>query len=659
MDYLRFISRNIAYFKGEGEKVKKKLLISILVIMLLSSIIVASCSSATTSTSSTSPAASTTPSSTQQVTTSSAPATTPTATQANWWDKWGTPQYGGTLTTLTSFVNPGSFDPTAGMAGGGGFATNVWLEGLTKPDFTLDPKTWSYPTGFAPLQYLSGLLMDSWEQKDPQTLTIHIRQNVYWQDKSPVNGRQFTADDVVFNYDRALGIGEGYTQPIPMIAPQINLIKQVTAVDKYTVDFTFQKPGIMGVYQVMGAMFYFVPKEWVALGGPPSSQPQAPAGPSGPPSGGAAPSGQASPLTDWTKVVGTGPWILTNFVSGSAMTLSPNPNYYLTDGRFPGNKLPYATTLTELAIPDPSTALAALRTGKIDMWTDMMGHMSWQQGQSLQKTDPNIQQIMEPQPGATLMLRCDKKPFTDIRVRQALQLAIDISSIAKNYYGGTSDGQPVGLVSPVLKGWALPYSQWSADLQAQYTYNPTKAKQLLTEAGYPNGFNTDVVASSNQDTMLLQVIQSEFKDIGVNMTINTMDPTTFGSFTAAGKQDQMVYSDGMAGMMWSPTTSLSYMTSAAVPQTNSTFNYDKKYDALYDQLNNAPDTETAMKLAIEAEQYALEQHWTVNLANINIPVAFQSYIKGYSGQVVVDNGWAGSARARVWIDQTAKSSSGQ
>jgi len=67
-------------------------------------------------------------------------------------------------------------------------------------------------------------------------------------------------------------------------------------------------------------------------------------------------------------------------------------------------------------------------------------------------------------------------------------MAINLPDIAKSYYGGTVSGEPVGLNSPLLKGRATPLSQWPADLQQEYTYNPTKAKQLLADAGYPDGF---------------------------------------------------------------------------------------------------------------------------------------------------------------------------
>ena len=115
-------------------------------------------------------------------------------------------------------------------------------------------------------------------------------------------------------------------------------------------------------------------------------------------------------------------------------------------------------------------------------------------------------------------------PFNDIRVREAMQMAIDLPTIAKTYYGGTARPCPSTLTSNYMTGWGFPYSQWPQDLKDQYAYNPTAAKQLLAAAGYPNGFNTDVVVDAAADMDLLQIVKSYFAAIGVNMDIRRWTP---------------------------------------------------------------------------------------------------------------------------------------
>ena len=120
--------------------------------------------------------------------------------------------------------------------------------------------------------------------------------------------------------------------------------------------------------------------------------------------------------------------------------------------------------------------------------------------------------------------RVDKAPFNNQKVREALQKAIDLQSIATNYYGGTCSADPQSLTSSDLKGWGFPYDQWPQSLKDQYSYDPTAAKALLAAAGFPNGFTTDCVADSSGDLNLLEIVQSDFAAIGVKMSIQAWIP---------------------------------------------------------------------------------------------------------------------------------------
>ena len=137
-------------------------------------------------------------------------------------------------------------------------------------------------------------------------------------------------------------------------------------------------------------------------------------------------------------------------------------------------------------------------------------------------------------------------------------MAIDLPTIAKSYYGGTASPYPSSLTSQYEIGWGFPYAQWPQDLKDQYAYNPTAAKQLLAAAGYPNGFNTDVVADSAGDLDLLQVVKSYFAAVGVNMLITPMDTASWSAFVQSGhKQDALAYkSSGSIGFSYEPIRQL-------------------------------------------------------------------------------------------------------
>ena len=149
-----------------------------------------------------------------------------------------------------------------------------------------------------------------------------------------------------------------------------------------------------------------------------------------------------------------------DYVSDSSVTLVKNPNYWAHDERHPQNQLPYIDQLNILIIPDQATSLAGLRTGKIDV----LDGISLQDAQNIKKTNPEILQITYPSATTpTIDPRVDVKPFSDIRVRQAMQKSIDLPTIASTYYAGTCPSYPSAMTSMYMTGWNYPYTQWPAD----------------------------------------------------------------------------------------------------------------------------------------------------------------------------------------------------
>ena len=146
------------------------------------------------------------------------------------------------------------------------------------------------------------------------------------------------------------------------------------------------------------------------------------------------------------------------------------------------------------------------------------------QAQAMRKTNPEILQILTPRPQTlTIQPRNDKAPFNDIRVRKAMQMAIDLPTIAKDYYHGLVEPYPATVTSRYMKGWGFPYEEWPQDLKDEYAYNPTAAKKLLADAGYPNGFKTNVVADTEGDMDLVADSQVLLCQVGIDMEIRPME----------------------------------------------------------------------------------------------------------------------------------------
>ena len=162
-------------------------------------------------------------------------------------------------------------------------------------------------------------------------------------------------------------------------------------------------------------------------------------------------SGQVS---DWHHAVGCGPFIVEvqTFVSGSSVTLVRNPNYYGMDERHPQNQLPYADKVSVLIFPDLTTALSAMRTGKIDI----MYGLSNTDATNMKKSNPKTHtDTVQGTNTLTIEARNDKAPFNNLQVREALQEAIDLPTIAQTYYQGNCSPYPSSVSSMYLTGWGL------------------------------------------------------------------------------------------------------------------------------------------------------------------------------------------------------------
>ena len=427
------------------------------------------------------------------------------AKSVNWWDKLGKPQYGGEI-VIRANRNIDNFDPyfSEGLTSiyGG------WLERLASDDWTSDPAIWDYTMAWHPSKYMKGQLAENWEFTDPSTHVVHLRKGIHWQNIPPANGREFVADDVVFHYNRLYGLGGGFTKPSPFRG-EIGFkdLISVTATDKYTVVFKWKNSNRESIMETLHGVM-----QGQCLENPDAVR-------------------KWGDVRDWHHAIGTGPFILQDFVPDSSATLVKNPDYWGYDERYPQNKLPYADKVKYLIIPDNAAALAAMRAGKIDVTIGITPL----EAQAMRKTNPEILQIRNLGTQAlTLQPRNDKAPFNDIKVRKAMQMAIDLPTIAKDYYHGLVEPYPSTVTSESMKGWGFPYGEWPQELKDEYAYNPTGAKQLLADAGYPDGFKTKVAADVTWDMDLLQIIKSYFAQVGIDMEILPLEHNAL--LTLCGKR---------------------------------------------------------------------------------------------------------------------------
>jgi peptide/nickel transport system substrate-binding protein len=367
-------------------------------------------------------------------------------------------------------------------------------------------------------------------------------------------------------------------------------------------------------------------------------------------------------LRDWHHAIGTGPFILKDFIPGKLATLVKNPDYWGHDERYPQNQLPYVDSIKFVIIPDDDEALEAMRAGKIDI----MDRVFFPQARGMQKSNPEIQQMFLPRtPTVALLPRNDKVPFTDVRVRTAMQMAIDLPAIAKSHYGGSVDPTPSTLTATkFMKGWGYPYEEWPQELKDQYAYNPSDAKKLLAEAGYPHGFETNVIADTDSDMELLKIVQLYFADIGIKMKIRTMDPGTYTDYVETNhKHDQIVYRPyGPLGQTYAPLRAITRFHTGSA--TNYVMTSDPVFDSYFEKATAAANEDELKLVLRDANERVARQHFAISLLMPMEYSLYQPWVKGYHAQIY--SIWMGVGGAsmlsfyggRFWIDNTLKKSLG-
>jgi ABC-type transport system substrate-binding protein len=546
----------------------------------------------------------------------------------------GKPQYGGEM-VIRANKNITNFDPyfseTLTSIYGG------WMERLVSDDWTLNPAVWDYTMAWHPAKYMKGQLAESWEFTDQSTHVVHLRKGIHWQNIPPANGREFIADDVVFHFNRLFGLGGGFNKPSPF-RKEIGFqdLLSVSAADKYTVVFKWKTTNYEFIMETLHGVM-----QGQCLANPEAVR-------------------QWGDVRDWHHAIGTGPFFLQDFVFDGSATLVRNPDYWGVDERYPQNKLPYVDSIKYLIIPDDAFALAAMRAGKIDVMTGV----SALDAQAMRNTNPEILQTRnEGTQALTIQIKNDKAPFNDIRVRKAMQMAIDLPAIAKDYYHGLVDPYPSTITSRSLKGWGFPYDEWPQELKDEYAYNPAAAKKLLAEAGYPNGFKTNVVADTAWDMDLIRIIKTYFAQVGIGMEIRPMEHNAMLTFVEVERKHDLVWREyGPLGHTYAPLGAIARFHSRHLP--NLLMVSDPVFDAFYPKALAATSEDELKPIMRDANERAARQHFAISLLQPMSYALCQPWLKGFHGQIhSVWMGMGGPSRlslygARFWIDKKLKKSLG-
>lgn len=537
------------------------------------------------------------------------------------------PQYGGTLRFLSQYsyipnLSWDNYDWNWKHA----HDTGLVMEHLMTGDLQKGPRGTNefafQSNAWWPPEFRAGELAESWTvEKDPPRVVFKLRKGIYWQERPGVmKSREFTADDVVFSMQRLLSSPKA-------INGYKFYVDRWEALDKHTVALYMKKWNWNWTYHFTQSYYGAIqPREMVEAG-----------------------------PKKWQNVTGTGPYRLENYDSGSGMVYVKNPNYWgkeLVDGK--AYQLPFTDSIKELLIRDEASRVSALRTGQVDL------HMfiGWRDVASLKKSCPELKwtKFLAPSP-TTLALRNDTKPFDDIRVRRALNLAVNQKEIVDKYFEGHAE--LIGYPYPAAwDGLYTPFAELPPAARELFTYNPEKAKKLLAEAGYPNGFTftTQVNSGSRVSMEMAQLVAAYLSRIGVTMKL---DPMEYAAYLS-----KMTSKTNSAGYLFTNDTGNPLSVLRKNFETGETWNpyiyddpvFNKELDELRSNMNigEAERRERFKKLNV----YMLEKAPAVWLPGGYVYAAWWPWVKNYYGEQRVGCINHGAILSRIWIDQELKKKMG-
>lgn len=469
-----------------------------------------------------------------------------------------------------------------------------------------------------------------WELPDTTTIIWHLKEGVKFQNKEPANGREMTADDIVFNINYQFN-NQGCWQAGEY--PEGNPYRPTswTALDRYTVEIKFQSKDAQSLMlPEIGDNVYVSPPEVWTSGGD---------------------------MNDWSKAIGSGPWILTDYITGSSITYSKNTDYFETDPIYASAgenyRWPYLDTLKYLVIPDTSTRIAALRTAELDF----LQGVSRDDAAVLRSSVPDLQWKQGFAMTSNIAAgKITQPPFDDIRVRRALNMAINKQEMVDDYYDG--EAALIGYPFPPGDSWVkvyTPFEQQPKEVQEIFTYDPEMAIQLLTDAGYPDGFKTTITCTAATSDEL-SLIKEYWADINVELALEVLEGGAWSGVWMSHGYEGMIYAPGLgswAGVEQDMMTRPGFFANISEIDDPRTQEFKAQ---LAKYVLDDPDKMLAAKK--DYAVWELQQAWGVFMPRPYQYNAWYPWVRNFYGI-----NWTGGAGSwdwtkAIWIDQKMKTSMG-
>ncbi|MBI2887559.1 MAG: ABC transporter substrate-binding protein [Chloroflexi bacterium] len=455
---------------------------------------------------------------------------------------------------------------------------------------------------------LEGDLAKSWEvSADGKTYTFKLHEGVKFQNLPPVNGRELTAEDVVFSYKdyAASGVQTSYYE----------MVDRIEAPDKYTVRITLRQP-FADFLPGLAEMSFIRPKELKDEDG-----------------------------NFRKRAIGTGPFIMREWTPKQGVKYDKNPSYFEMNSA--GQRMPYLDKANMFVIPDAATARAAYRAGQVevvdtrtvadteDVLRSTPDTIVQSNGQTMVRGNVN-----------GLQMRLDKAPFNDVRVRRALSMGVDRKAFNETLY----EGRGIMAVGMAWIFFTRTYPKLE-DYGPWFQHNPQRAKDLLAEAGFPQGLTINLVDWYLRDQGI-EIIQDHLRSIGVTLRRREVDNPTHVVLLNEKKFEEMT------GTIWGNPN---YAIDGSIYpwwHSKGSKNFDGLNDPAMDKLLEAQraemDPAKRQKILQEVWDRANDQVYQIWWQKPRQNYGWRSYVKNYRTHATIGNSGCyttGNLIRMLWLDK--------
>jgi peptide/nickel transport system substrate-binding protein len=452
-------------------------------------------------------------------------------------------------------------------------------------------------------------LAESWSQPSDATYVFRLRRGVRWHPKPPVNGRELTADDVKYSYERFLTVAGNPARSL------LDPVEKIEALDRYTLRFTLKEPFAWFLDVLASTSMLIVAREAVETYGD---------------------------LKKPAACIGTGPWMLERHEPGVRVTLTRHPEYFLSG-------LPYADGVEIAVERDPASRFAAFLTGRYDFGPEY--------GMVLRRLDldvarqrkPGLQtaEFVLPNMNMTWM-KLDQKPFDDLRVRRAMAIATNWRDLVAANAWAHGHGVPNPAIPAAFQEWSIPLAELPPEGRRLYEYDPAEAKRLLAEAGYPSGFTTPVETTAGYASDYMDGVQAQlqnWKAAGIESELRLKEYGAFLATTLAGKFDKVAL--GLFGNWTEPDSYLYRLYVPGQPSNTGGVN-DAKLTEMIGLQRRTFDARRRREILWDIQRYLSQKAYYLYGPSFSVVVAWDAAVRNFAPNIGHDYG---GRLVAAWLDR--------